>query len=545
MGYFVTAPKVVASCEILWRAFLCSKKERDVATTSVHSPPPDQAGGGASVQGFGRTVVKGAIWMVLARVTDRTLGMISTLVLARLLVPADYGIVAMATAVIALLDLFRAFNFDVVLIQNRQAQRRHYDTAWTFNVLLSAGVAAGLVILAFPAAHYYGEHRIVAPMYVLAIATFVGGFQNIGVVDFRKDLQFHREFLLLFLRKLVAFAVTIPLAFALRSYWALVLGILTSQAADVALGYMLHPFRPRFTFAACRELFDFSKWLALNNFIYFFVQRSPDFIVGKLGGARALGLFNMANEIAMMSVSELSAPINRATFPAYAQKAADISDLRRSYLDVLSVSTLLVLPVAGGLASLAGRLVPLLLGPNWVDAAPLVALFAIYGALHAIDTNSAYVFLALGKPRLITIVGSVRAGMLAVLLLIGMLFNGVEGAAQGCFVSIALTLPVSFFLLVRNIDLGLADLLGRLWRPAAATAAMAVAVFVLAQAMPFGDTSLEALVRLLLVAALGALAYVAGLLALWYVSGLPTGAEHYIVQAIRSRLVRRCDAEDS
>ena len=173
------------------------------------------------MEGVRRQLTVGAIWTAGGRIVSNLLGVVSTLVLARLLTPADFGLVALATAVLGVLELLRLFGFDSALIQNRAATHEHYNTAWTFNILLGGLVAAALVIVAPAAAAFYAEPRLFGVLLCLALATFVQGFENVGVIAFRRDLELHREFNLLLLKRVVVFAVTIPLAFALRNYWAL------------------------------------------------------------------------------------------------------------------------------------------------------------------------------------------------------------------------------------------------------------------------------------------------------------------------------------
>src|SRR5215510_14071866 len=121
-------------------------------------------------------MAKGAAWMVSFKLLDRALGLLSTLILARLLVPADFGLVAMATSIIAALALLGAFSFDVSLIQNPDTQRRHFDTAWTFNVFFGLFCGVLLALLAYPAAAFYREPRLESVMYVLALAMALLGF---------------------------------------------------------------------------------------------------------------------------------------------------------------------------------------------------------------------------------------------------------------------------------------------------------------------------------------------------------------------------------
>ena len=124
----------------------------------------------------GGQIARGAAWMMGFKLFDKSIGLISTLVLARVLTPADFGLVAMATAVVALLELMGAFGFDSALIQRQNTDRRHYDTAWTFNVMFGVSIATMLVLLAVPAAGFYHEPRLELMLPALAVGALIGGF---------------------------------------------------------------------------------------------------------------------------------------------------------------------------------------------------------------------------------------------------------------------------------------------------------------------------------------------------------------------------------
>src|SRR6185437_4494802 len=221
-----------------------------------------------------RQMAAGAAWMIFLRLAIRGLGFISVVILARLLTPADFGLIALATVIIAALELMSAFSFDVALIQKQGQSRAHYDTAWTITIIFSAITGLILVALAYPAARFYGDPRLQPIMYVLAAGTVVEGFQNIGVVAFRKEMDFSREFGFQISKKIFSFVVTVPLAFWLRNYWALVAGIVAGKAAGTIVSYMAHPYRARWSTAAWAELFHFSRWLFLNNFLGFLRARA-------------------------------------------------------------------------------------------------------------------------------------------------------------------------------------------------------------------------------------------------------------------------------
>lgn len=502
------------------------------------SRAPDDATGSASVVAGGVTskVAKGAAWMIAARMLESGVGTISTIILARLLVPEDFGLVALAGSLAAMLALLRSFSFDIVLIQRQSADREEYDTAWTLNAALSAMIAAVLVGGAFPFAWIYGDPRLVGIVWLIALAKLIEGFENIGIVNFRKDLLFGKEFLFVFLRRAGSFVISVGLAITYRNYWALVIGIAAGQALSTALSYALHPYRPRLTTSAWRGLFDFSKWNAINAVAHAISIRAGDFLVGKMAGPAGLGVFTLSNEIAFLPASELGAPINRAVYPGYARVAHDLGLLRNAFYKVSSLITAGVVPAAVGLASIADSLVPIMLGEKWLMAIPLVPVLAIRGLTHALVANVPYVYLALGKPRLATYALVARAVMLLPLLWVGLQVWGVFGAACAFAGSMALEIPIHLLILRHELEIRIAVVLQSLWRPAVAAAFMALCVRWLTLEWVAPEAIPAALFRLGVLVGFGATAYVISILVLWQLSGRTPGAERMVFDALRARV---------
>lgn len=470
----------------------------------------------------------GALWMVLFKFSERGLGLLSTLILVRLLAPADFGVVAMAMSFVALLELLAAFGFDVALIRNQGTDRKDYDTAWTLNVLLGVGVALLMVALSRPLSTFYREPALALVIALLAIGSAVQGFENIGVVAFRKNLEFAREFRYLVAKKIAQFAITIPLAFALRNFWALVFGILAGRVASVALSYWVHPYRPRFSLAARGDLLHFSKWLLVNNALNFLRERASDFVIGRAGGARSLGIFNVSYEIANLPTTELVMPINRAVFPAYARLAADRDALRLSFAAVIGVIALFAVPAGSGIGALADLLTYVVLGPKWMDGVPAIEMLAFFGVTIALQTNSYSVYLALGKPHLQACVSLLFLAVLIPGLLWFTSHMGVRGAATAFLLAGIVILPANYAVALRQLELPASTIVKALWRPIAASAVMFLAVRALVDLMPGNE-----IVRLLAGVGTGVVVYLATLFLLWRLSGADTGAERAIVDRCR------------
>lgn len=488
---------------------------------------------------LGTRIAAGAAWMVIFRLLDRSIGIVSIAILARLLLPADFGLVAMASAIIAIIELLSAFNFDMALIQNQQTTRAHYDTAWTLNVAMAGACALLVAAAAFPAAAFYGDQRLGSIMLWLSLATWIRGFENVGVVAFRKELKLFREFQLLLTKRIVTFLVTVSIALAVRSYWALVLGILAGSVSGVGLSYLFHPFRPRFALTARSELLHFSKWRVFDNILNTMATRAVDIIIGRSLGPGPLGLFGLAYEISYLPSSELSAPINRAVFPAYAKVASDQARLREQFLDVLGLTALLTAPVAFGITAIAPLLVPLLLGDAWREAVPLMRILAVAGLLVSLRTNVGYVFLALGRSRLLVVMTAARFGVTVPALVFGTLYFGTEGAAWTILGTSVAILPITHFFMHRVLGIRWTEHGGVLWRPAVGAIGMALAVSEFLAWTEQGFAASHAVLALASAVALGIVAYVLFTSVLWAASGFPQSAEARISIALQSFVGRQ------
>ncbi|HEX6138669.1 MAG TPA: lipopolysaccharide biosynthesis protein [Casimicrobiaceae bacterium] len=479
--------------------------------------------------GLGHRVTAAAAWMVGFRWIDRLIGVASLAILARLLTPGDFGVVGYATLVIGVLELFTGISTDIELIRHRQADRAHYDAAWTMNCLRGLAISALMLALARPAAAFFHEPKLAAVMFALAAIPLIQGLENVGIVDFRKQLQFDREFRFLLVSRLVGTVATLGLAFALQSYWALVAGSLLRTAFRVALSYGLHPFRPRFDFARVPEMFRFSRWMMLQNLATGLNDRLPGIVIGREWSSDALAYFNVSKEIAEVSTTEVRAPIRRVLFPGISQ----IADQRQRLAEVLVKSTgmlaLLTAPIPLGIALVADDLVPLFLGTQWQPVVQVLQPLCVAGSIAALGTNSALAYLALDRSHLTAIAASLRAVVLLGLLLVVTPSYGIVGAAYAVAgVTIAMAVA-DYALASRLLQIDARRFLGVVWRPVAAALAMAAGVWLLRSGVARPE-DLTGHARLLIgETLLGAAIYVLVVAGLWIAGDRREGPERSLV----------------
>ncbi len=487
---------------------------------------------------LGRQMARGAAWMVAMRFAIRAIGLVSIVILARLLVPADFGLVALATMLYGLIEVMGQFSFDVVLIQNQSAGRRHYDTAWTLTVIRNLVLAGLLVAGARYAAGFFEEPRLEAILYWLALAALVEGFANIGVVNFRKELRFHKDFAFMVGAKLGMFVVAVPLAFLWRDYWALVAGIVAGAFARVALGYLMQPYRPRFSLAKWREIMAFSKWLVVGNLLRYFQNRADTMIVGKLIGATGLGLYSIAYEISALATSEIVAPIRRAILPGYSAISGDSARLRRGYLQGMAVILSVGAPIAAGIGLTSELLIPLFLGPKWLEAVPLLQVLALSGLLQICTATTSPLLVAMGKPQLVAaaLLCSVVIGV--PLIIWAGLGWGVIGVAWGTVGASTVLAALFMRFGARSVGVTWKEIAGVTWRTLLSLAIMAIAVWVLVAGLPHVEAPYLLAGELGLAVSTGAIVYVALHLGLWQICGAPDGPEERVLVVVRD-LFRR------
>lgn len=475
-------------------------------------------------------VIRGTLLTVAMRWTDRLIGLVSTLVLARLLLPADFGVIAMASLVIALADVFFDLGVYVTLIQKHNPSQDDFDTAWTLG-LMQAGVAATVLFLAAPyAAAYFHEPRVENVIKVLGLSLLATGCENVGVVNFQKEMRFGQDFLFLFSKRFAGFIVTLVAAWLLRSYWALVIGTVCGRVIGVAISYLMHPMRPRLTLAKFHDIFGVSQWLLVRTVGNYFETQLHRLLVGRREDAYVMGAYAIAGDIGAMPSSELLMPINRVLFPAFVKVKDNMEELKRVFLVALGVQLLVAMPAGAGLALVAREVVALMLGEKWLMAVPFVEILALVSLASAMLSSAGYLLITLGHVRAFAAYSWLQVALFSILAL-G--FFPSAGALQVAWIRLAISgVSLAFFmtlLLRRFPPLTLGDLARSAVRPLLAVLAMAASIHGLAAAWATPSPLLSLLAKMVL----GACVYCAVVTALWLAAGRPRGAEAYLLENVR------------
>jgi O-antigen/teichoic acid export membrane protein len=487
---------------------------------------------------------RGSAWMVGLRWAIRLTGVVSTVILARLLTPADFGVVAMAMIVVGMLEMLGQTGQAAAIIRHANPDRELYDAAWTISVLSGFAIAVTIIAVAPLTKAYFHEPRAVLVMQCLALRAALGGLENIGMVNLSRDLRFGSVFQYNIYTKLFSFCVTVILAFILRNYWALVAGILSAQTIRIALSYVLSSYRPRLSFVKLREIFSFSLWSLVRSVGSYLNGLVDQIAVGGVAGTSAMGRYAVASDVAASPSMEIMWPLTWVLYPVMAKHQDDPRELRRLYLQSLGWTFIICASTSVGVALVAPDMVRLVLGPKWVDVIPLMGWLALDAGLMGLCLSAYSLLDVVNLPHVGARMQWLRLLLLAVAVFpVAYLTRNVVMVAEARFLMTALFIPSLFFTVGRHANVSKNDYFLTLWRPFVAAAAMALAVWSVNQVIPFTGN-----LRLVLDIVLGAAAYAGVISALWRLSGCPDSAERdalTIIERLRTKFLKRATVADA
>ncbi len=476
-----------------------------------------------------KRVARGAGWLFAYRWGERLLDLLSILVLARLLTPEDFGLVAIAASVVAIIEGLSELDVDKALIHHRDEHRSLYDTAWTLSALRGLLSALWMLLIA----SFLDDRRTAEVVAVLALSPVLKGFSNPRFVTFERDLIYSRLAGLTLGSKIVSVGATLFVAILYRSYWALVIGILIGAAIRLLLTYLLKPYRPRPSLARFSDLFAFSGWMSLTTIVTTLAMETDKIIIGRLLGVADAGLYFMTQKIGVLPTRELISPLQRILFPSFREISGDAPRLRRVVLESVNVLGSLSLPAGFGFALVAADLVPLALGVQWLPIVPLLTLLVPFLGLRGTLSMVLPCVLALGRTRLLFQVSTVYALVHVPLFVAGTAWLGLKGSILGIVVAGVFYTYLNAWLLRHTLGITFREIFTALRRPLAATLVMTSTLFSLDLFGLFATSPEGSWLGLTVRVLLGACAFVGTQLTLWRLQGCPAGIEQRVLQVLR------------
>jgi O-antigen/teichoic acid export membrane protein len=378
------------------------------------------------------TVVKGSLALVFSQGISFGLSMVSTLVLARLLTPADFGIIGMVTVIINFIALFKDAGLSTATIQNSKIDSNQISTLFWINSGISMTLAL-IILLSSPLiAIFYKKPELTAVTAVLSVEFMVQG----SIIQHRALLQRHLKFTALAIIDIVAQLSMIAIAIVMAAfgfrYWALVGGTLASTFTLIILTFYSCPWTPgkMQKGSGVRSMLKFGGRLTVSNFVHYFSRNLDSILIGRHIGAGPLGLYSKAFSLLMTPLNQIRTPLTTLSLPVLSSLKNDEVRYQSYFRQLLDISVSLALPISVYCFLEGEFLIRILLGQNWMGAVPVFKILSVAGVFVALSAAPGLVMLSHGFAKRHLHLTVITAAIVAVSFIIGVRF-GINGVAYG------------------------------------------------------------------------------------------------------------------
>lgn len=426
-----------------------------------------------------RQVLRGIGWTLFEKISRQFIGLALFVILARLLGPADFGLVAIATSFIVVLTAFNRQYFTGALVQRRELEADHLSSSLWTSLLIGALVAGGLMLAAPPIASWFGEPELVGIVRWLAPLMIVTAAVVVPEALFKREMDFRPLAIRTTLATLIGGMVGVSMAFLDFGPYSLVAQQWATGLVAAAVLWIGSPFRPRLAISR-RHTFDILRFgtpLTGGALIGMLAQQAPPPVIGYYLDTVAAGTYSVGRRISQMIAMVLTESSDRIALPAFSKVQDDPERMRRAFLASVKFVALIAFPVFIGVVCVAPEFVLVFLGPQWQSAIPIIQLLTPIGIANALGACTRTAIVARGRPSwtLWQQLGSATCNLTGLVIAAAYFRDVTIVAAVFCTLAFAF-LPLSFVLVRRLVDFELADLWSAFGTPLLATLAMVAAV---------------------------------------------------------------------
>jgi O-antigen/teichoic acid export membrane protein len=315
--------------------------------------------------------------LVASRFGARLIDLASLIILARLLTPADFGLVAVAMSVVQVVEAVLEVPIGQALVFLLRLTPKHLDTAFTLGLSRSLLVAAILALCAWPAARIYGDDHLFLLIIVLSLSPALRGLMSPAMAEYARRIDFGRDLALEVIGKVTSLIVAVTAAYLGEGYWAIAMGTVSTPLVMCVLSYILAPYMPRLSLSHWREFLPVLGWTSATQFVQALNWQYDRLLIGHFASRQGMGEYTMADNLAALPDQGIVKPVMRPLSSAFTHVRHDRQRLADAYRQSVTVLFTACLPVMLGLSLLADPAVRLVLGGKWLAAVPYLHWLAL------------------------------------------------------------------------------------------------------------------------------------------------------------------------
>jgi len=454
--------------------------------------------------------IKGTAWNYVTFALSKGVTFIATLILARLLTPNEFGLMALGLIVIGILDTFSGMGIENVIIYKQENIEHNSNVAFTLGLIINSTITIATFLIAPFVATFFNDPRLTDILRALSVIFVIWAIGNIHAARLKKELRFRQTLLPEFGKSTAKAIVSIGMALMGFGVWSLVWGQIAANVVASSLYWLVYRWRPRLDLdlATSRELLVYSSQIVLTEFMGVIASNIDYLIVGKRLGSENLGYYTMAFRVPELLIINTCYIVSKALFPAYSKVQNDLKTLQKGFLLTLRYVALYTVPVGVGIIILSPELVKVVFGNRWIPAIPVMQAIALYAVIYSLSFNSGDIYKATGRPDILNKIGLINLAVVIPLLWMAAGYDiytvALAQAAAQSFFTI-----MKMIVIKRIISLRYVDIISAIQPAASGTLVMAMGVFFLHICL----RSMAPLFQLVILPVVGGLIYVA---AIWF-----------------------------
>jgi O-antigen/teichoic acid export membrane protein len=322
-------------------------------------------------------LINSASLLIAGKLFQRSVGLISIVILARVLIPQDFAIAAIISMVIYFFDVLSDLGNEQYIIQKKEVSDGDLDAAWTINILIK-GCLTLLLVLCIPFINsFYSEMQLTGALLVATCVLPIRALRNSGILLFHRELAYKQLFFLTIFQRLGSFCAVMLMIWIYPSFWALIIGDITSALIFTFGSYVVHTFRPSFSLKNIKQQWLFSRWLLAKNIIGYTRSQIDTFIVSSLFNARDLGRYYLSRDIVMLPSQNFLTPAIQPLLATFSAKHHSGKTLNGQIELSLMATTMLTLPIVFYIWHFPAPLIDTVLGEQWSDSYLLLSRLSL------------------------------------------------------------------------------------------------------------------------------------------------------------------------
>ncbi len=457
---------------------------------------------------LGKKTVEGVIWNYVSFASGKFLTFISTIILARLLAPEQFGVVAIALLAIQYLDSIGDLGISEALIYQRENLTQARNVAFIISVVAGCGLAVVAYLLAPLVAGFYDEPTVMPMLQVLALTLAINGFGQTQLALLTKELRFRQKILPDLSRSLVKGVSSIALAALGMGAWSLVWGQVLGSLAITVVLWAISTWRPRLVWdaALARTMLGYGVQVVLIQMLSVLWATADYLIVGRLLGRADLALYQQAFRLSDLLIINIAFVVGRVLFPSYTKMNHDMDRLRAGFLTTIRYIALVTLPFSIGISAVAPDFVGLVFGAQWLGMIPALQLLALRAGVSTLSFNSGQLLKAIGRPEIVNYQTLAKLCVLVVVVLLTVPYGFVAVAAGQLGVSL-FVLCIDYLTMRQMIGVSLGAIWQRIMPALIPAVAMGLTTWLIVAAIP----AQWRLIGLAVAVVTGMIVYVGGL----------------------------------